>query len=184
MAALVLVRESGMSGEKLWELIRKADVKDGAPEPATKPMRLTQFWRLLETTSPCRDCANELVQSLARLRPQSIRGFHERLARLLYELDGPEHAARGAEPDDDYLSPDRFLYQRCWVVGQGRAVFQATLSDPTKMPFEDECEDLIAAAPRALARLEDQDDDECYIPTSVSYETYSNKARWRGSPET
>ena len=106
-----------------------------------------------------------------------MRAFQERLARSLWELDGPEHAARGGSLADEYLSPDRFLYQRCWVVGQGRTVFRATLEDPRKMPVEEECEDLISAAPRALARLEGLE-DESEIPTSVSFETYSNSARW------
>ena len=179
MAAAVLVREKGMSSDELWRLIREQFPRARVSERPAAPMALARFWRLIEQTEPCKDNARGLVNVLARVAPAAIRSFHERLARLLWQLDAPAYAQRGENEPTDYLSPDRFLYQRCWVVGRGRLLYEAIRADPLKMRVAGECEDLIAAGPQALARAE-KASDEAHIPTSVSFETYSNTAAWKG----
>src|SRR5262249_26230193 len=143
------------------------------------PMKEAQFWRLIENNSPCADGAKQLVKVLIMQSERSVRAFHERLARLLWNLDGPEHANRGSSTAGSYISPDRFVYQRSWVVGQGRATYYGVLNDPRRMPTDEECEALISAAPRALGLKMEIEEEEAYIPTSVSFESFSNWNRWR-----
>lgn len=178
MAALVLVREKGMSADNLWEMVRAST----APSPLVKyvsPMPLASFWELIANTNPCEDECCRLVEQLSVMNPSVIRSFQERLARLLWALDAPIYANRGGcDSPSTILSPDKFLYQRCWVVGQGRKVYTETTSNPGKMPEANECEDLIAAAPQALGIAEGIT-GEVDIPTTVSFETYSNNKAWK-----
>lgn len=180
MASVVLYREGHLPLEAYQRAYGDAMARASRGERREGPARalsLARFWELIERTAPTRDEARRLVRALAELRRAEVRGFQERLARLLYALDGERFAVRGAAELPEYLSPDLFLYQRAYVVGRGRRFFESVLHDPTSMP-PGECEDLIDAAARALQRVDGTPDDEP-IATSVSFETYSNEGAWR-----
>jgi hypothetical protein len=178
MGAVVLVREGRIAPNRLWPLVNEA-LAARAPvneDPAyPHPLDLEVFWKLIEQTSPSTS-TRRLVSALARLDPEKIRGFHERLTRLLFAIDGVSYASHGTGVVPEYISPDLFLYQRCYAVAQGKAFYEAVMADPRKMPNE-ECEDLAAAALIALGRAAGGQ-DELPISTTVSFETYSNQGAW------
>ncbi len=98
----------------------------------------TDFWALIERVdraalAQCNeDKAIELVVQALQERPEAdIFAFEEQLAKALHNLDGRKYAD---EAGDSGNSDDGFLYTRCYVVGCGKARYDAVLADPTLMP--------------------------------------------------
>lgn len=125
-----------------------------------------EFWELIDTA---RDAANGdpdeqadvLVERLARLDPEAVedfaRHFESRYNRAYrWDLWGAAYVLL------DGASDDAFDYFRCWLIGQGREIFEGALHDPDALAdllpdFDEEvdgdAEDLGYAADEAYEQL-------------------------------
>jgi hypothetical protein len=138
-------------------------------------MRQKDFWNLIDAAANQRgdgDAQVEtLAQQLAGLPPADITSFADHLARALYELDTPAHAA-AADADGD-----AFLFTRCAVVLAGRTAYQRVRRHPAKMAtfVGEDAEPLLAVAERAYQAATGMAWEH---DTPVSYETGANHAAW------
>lgn len=120
-------------------------------------MDIDHFWKLIEQTrgtGGCEEHAENLSEVLGRMPPQEIvdfdKLFHARLDEAYrWDLWAVAYIVMGG------CSDDSFEYFRCWLIGQGRAYFEAALRDPERAadnlaPGDDaEGEDLLYAAASA-----------------------------------
>jgi len=117
-----------------------------------------------------------LVQALANMPSTNIHQFADILAEKLWLLDTHAHAEASIRDEEkDYLSVDEFLYDRCCVVANGKALYEEVLHDPSKFPTGLSFERLLSVARRAYQRKTGK--ALVHIPRK-SYETYSNEAGW------
>ncbi|MBS2539119.1 DUF4240 domain-containing protein [Catenulispora sp. NF23] len=142
------------------------------------------FWQLIEQCSPSDpdadhadhgdQLAEALTEALAVGPVSTIRGFAEQLAWALYRLDRREFGRD--------LSADAFLYTRCAVVADGRAVYEGVLADPALIaPYVNGlvwAEDLLYVPDEAYRELTGQ---EWEYSTRYDYETGSNTDGWAGA---
>ncbi|MFR9791576.1 DUF4240 domain-containing protein [Streptomyces sp. MB22_4] len=94
----------------------------------------TEFWELVDTTREAaggdpEDQAELLVDRLAQLDPERVldfaRHFEARYNRAYrWDLWGAAWVLL------DGASDDAFDFFRCWLIGQGREVFEGALHDP------------------------------------------------------
>ncbi|MEV5428959.1 DUF4240 domain-containing protein [Streptomyces sp. NPDC052701] len=94
----------------------------------------TEFWELVDATREAADGdpeeqADLLVERLARLDPEAVldfaRHFEVRYNRAYrWDLWGAAWVLL------DGASDDAFDFFRCWLIGQGREVFEGALHDP------------------------------------------------------
>ncbi|WP_405592569.1 DUF4240 domain-containing protein [Streptomyces sp. NBC_01190] len=94
----------------------------------------TEFWEIVDTTREAADGdpdehADLLVEKLAQLDPDSVvdfaRHFETRFLRAFtWELWGAADVMLGGADDES------FDYFRCWLIAQGRHVFEGALSAP------------------------------------------------------
>ncbi|MFR9797156.1 DUF4240 domain-containing protein [Streptomyces sp. MS06] len=94
----------------------------------------TEFWELVDTTREAaegdpEEQADLLVARLVRLDPESVidfaRHFESRYNRAYrWDLWGAAWVLL------DGCSDDAFDFFRCWLIGQGREVFEGALHDP------------------------------------------------------
>ncbi len=141
------------------------------------------FWRIIslfnwKKTGDDDAVIRPAVMALSKMKPADIERFEELLAEKLYALDTEAHAREIG--DEAYrpgkpFSADWFLYERCVVVANGRAYYEAVLADPKQMPKDMEFEALLSVAPLAYERATGE---ELAHDTPVSYETFSNTAGW------
>jgi len=139
-------------------------------------MDRAQFWALIEaakaaTAGDCRAQAAHLVTAL-RQRPVSDVLAYDRVEGQLlaesysWELWGAAYLVDGG------CSDDGFAYFRGWLLGQGRATWQAALADPDSLashpllparrsqqePFDRlQCEDILGVVYRAYQALTGQE---------------------------
>lgn len=144
-----------LSEQEFWSLIDLLDWEQDTDDAITKP----------------------LVEALSNLPVSKIYGFEEQLAEKLYALD-KEEIAQQFPSYPSRFSVDGFLYDRLCVVANGKAVYEAVLEDPTRMPTEVSFEPLLYVASQAYELKTGNTFD--YQPT-VNYETYSNKEGWNRS---
>lgn len=118
--------------------------------------------------------AEPLVAALQTLSEQDIFGFAEHLAQALYAIDGRRYADESGESRG---SDDGFLYARCYVVGCGKARYEAVLADPLLMPKTTDgwFEALLGVAAKAFKQRGGS--EWTFVPT-VSPETGSNEEMW------
>ncbi|MEI7033837.1 DUF4240 domain-containing protein [Streptomyces pratensis] len=126
----------------------------------------TEFWEIVDSTREAaegdpEDHADLLVERLVRLDPESVldfaRHFEARYNRAYrWDLWGAAAVLFGGASDDAF---DCF---RCWLIGQGREVFEGALHDPDDLAelledFDEEVdgdgEDLGYAADEAYEQL-------------------------------
>ncbi|MEV4555847.1 DUF4240 domain-containing protein [Kitasatospora sp. NPDC049285] len=126
----------------------------------------TAFWQLIDDTRDAADGdpddqAEVLVERLMQLTPDEVldfaRQFEARFQRAYtVELWGAASLLLGG------ASEDGFDYFRCWLIGQGREVFEGGIHDPDQLAelvpdFDDEedgdAEELGYAADEAYERL-------------------------------
>jgi hypothetical protein len=122
-----------------------------------------------------------VVKALAAMPATEIDSFESHLAQKLYALDGRAWARESGDVwwgEPDSLSVDGFLYSRCVVVANGRAFYDAVISDPRQMPKDMEFESLLFVARAAIKQKTGREDAEPHEP-NVSYETFSNREGWR-----
>ncbi|MES4889890.1 DUF4240 domain-containing protein [Streptomyces sp. NPDC096012] len=94
----------------------------------------TEFWELIDATREVaegdpEDQADALVERLLRLDPELVldfaRHFEARYNRAYrWDLWGAAWVLL------DGCSDDAFDFFRCWLIGQGREVFEGALHDP------------------------------------------------------
>jgi hypothetical protein len=122
-----------------------------------------EFWAIVDATSDADDQAGVLEAALATRGADEILAFEERLQHLLaesysWDLWGVAHLMMGGASDDG------FDYFRGWLIGRGRAVYEAALADPQSLadgyepgvePFEDEA--LLYAPLAAYGRVAGSD---------------------------
>ena len=94
----------------------------------------TEFWELVDTTregaeGDPEEHADLLIERLTRLDPDSVldfaRHFESRYNRAYrWDLWGAAWVLL------DGASDDAFDFFRCWLIGQGREVFEGALHDP------------------------------------------------------
>ncbi|MEU6390266.1 DUF4240 domain-containing protein [Streptomyces sp. NPDC046939] len=97
----------------------------------------TEFWEIVDTTREAaegdpEDHAELLVDRLLRYDPDSVldfaRHFEARYNRAYrWDLWGAAWVLLGGASDD------AFDYFRCWLIGQGREVFEGALHDPDSL---------------------------------------------------
>jgi hypothetical protein len=126
----------------------------------------TEFWEIIDRTreaaeGDAEDQADLLVERLLQLDPESVldfaRHFEARYNRAYrWDLWGAAAVLLGGASDD------AFDYFRCWLIGQGREVFEAAVHDPDSLAdllddFDEETdgdgEDLGYAADEAYEQL-------------------------------
>ena len=126
----------------------------------------TEFWELVDTTREAaegdpEDQAELLVERLVQLDPEQVldfaRHFEARYNRAYrWDLWGAAWVLL------DGASDDAFDFFRCWLIGQGREVFEGALHEPDALAellddFDEEldgdAEELGYAADEAYERL-------------------------------
>lgn len=144
-----------------------------------------EFWRIINLFNWKKSGSDEAVlrpaiKELAKKPLTEISDFEEIVCQKLYALDTKTHAqniGEGAFVDDTrHFSVDWFLYARCCVVANGLQFYESVLTDPTRFPKDMEFEALLSLASKAYVLKTGQQCDG--FNTSVSYETFSNKAGW------
>ncbi|MFI9624370.1 DUF4240 domain-containing protein [Streptomyces sp. NPDC052042] len=137
----------------------------------------TEFWEIIDSTredaeGDPEDQADLLVERLVRLDPETVldfaRHFESRYNRA-YRWDLWGAAAVLLDGADD----DAFDLFRCWLIGQGREVFEGALHDPDGLAgllddFDEEVdgdgEDLGYAADEAYEQLTGVVDPDLGLP--------------------
>jgi hypothetical protein len=126
----------------------------------------TEFWEIIDSTRAAadgdpEDHADLLVERLVQSDPDAVldfaRHFESRYNRAYrWDLWGAAAVLLGGAGDDS------FDYFRCWLIGQGREVFEGALHDPDALAglldeFDDEVdgdgEELGFAADEAYEQL-------------------------------
>lgn len=126
----------------------------------------TDFWQLIDDSREAAqgdpdDQADALVERLVQLTPDDVvdfaRLFEARFRRAFTtELWGAAHLMLGGATEED------FDFFRCWLIGQGRDVYEHAVHDPDGLAdlvpdFDDEedgdAEDLGYAADEAHEQL-------------------------------
>jgi hypothetical protein len=126
----------------------------------------TEFWEIVDSTREAadgdpEDHADLLIEHLARLDPESVvdfaRHFETRFLRAFrWDLWGAADIMLGGADEES------FDYFRCWLIGQGRHVFEGALHAPDELAalvpdFDPEtdgdAEDLGYAADEAYEQL-------------------------------
>jgi hypothetical protein len=128
-----------------------------------------QFWALVEAAKAATgdDCEQQAAQLVAALRQRSVSEvldydhIHSWLMAQSYRLElwGAAYLINGG------CSDDGFDYFRGWLLGQGRATWQAALADP----------DWLASHPQVRARASQQqrlDTLDCEASWGVANRAY------------
>jgi len=118
-----------------------------------------EFWKLIEKSGEqsgeCEAQAAALAWLLSAQTAGAIQAFDDifaakRADAYRWDLWGAAYLINGG------CSDDGFEYFRCWLIGQGREIFESALKNPDSLADvlsgdEDdlECEDLLYAADRA-----------------------------------
>ena len=99
----------------------------------------TEFWEIVDSTREAadgdpEDHADLLVERLAQLDPDAVldfaRHFETRFIRAFrWDLWGAADIMLGGADDES------FDYFRCWLIGQGRHVFEGALHSPDDLAF-------------------------------------------------
>jgi hypothetical protein len=123
-------------------------------------MTLDDFWNLIDKKISPEQLEEadfgDLEAALAAMSPDEIQSFDDHFHRLhaesySWKLWGAAYIINGG------CSDDGFDYFRAWLIGKGRACFEAALADPESLvdqAEEDvECEDLMYIAQQAYQKV-------------------------------
>ncbi|TXS50835.1 DUF4240 domain-containing protein [Streptomyces sp. t39] len=141
----------------------------------------TEFWEIVDSTREAAegdpdDHADLLVERLLRLDPEAVldfaRHFEARWNRAYtWDLWGAAAVLLGGASDDAF---DSF---RCWLIGQGREVFEGGVHDPDTLAdlledFDEDIdgdgEELGYAADEAYERLTGSDAPDLGVPPQAA----------------
>jgi hypothetical protein len=150
---------AGKSHQERMVAQRPPDATPAEIAAAHAAMSLERFWSLIErgpgaSGKDCHKKADALQASLRRLTGDEILGFQIRFQERMVEsyrsdLWGVAYLVNGGASDDG------FEYFRAWLIGQGRAYFEAALKDPERAADraaggqQNECEPLLYCALQA-----------------------------------
>lgn len=141
-----------------------------------------QFWEIISLLDWSQEENNQIidpaVKKLAEQPVHFIYLFQDLLSEKLYHLDQQKfaiHIGEDAWTEGTYFSVDNFLYARCAVVANGKAVYKEVIDSPTEMPKEVTFEPILSIARKAYYLKTGKKFD--YFPAH-NYETYSNKKGW------
>lgn len=140
-----------------------------------------EFWQLIEAakeTSKGNQLQQEqtLINSLAQLEPEQIIEFECILREYLMEADHFNVMA-AQKILNGYVTDDSYLYFRCWLVGQGEAIFTNALRNPDTLativqePYID-FEELLYVATMAFEKCtgtKEEDAQEGVFPRDVAH---------------
>lgn len=152
----------------------------------TLPFTEQDFWRVMEKLDWQHEGNDEkvlkpLIRYLAGQTDAVLFAFEERMAELLYRIDGEPWGVSMGNPDSLTFA-DEFLYARCVALVNGQAHYQRVWEEQRLLAPELEFESLLYVAELAWERKH-PGLDYPYI-TQMSYETFSNQAAWTGkNPE-
>lgn len=118
------------------------------------------------------------LDHLAKLEDEEIFAFEELMAEHLYKLDTRGFAAK-LYAEDEYMSEDMFLYQRCVALVNGKSYFDGLLNGAAQPDPDLEFESILYLPSRAWAKKHNSDPDDYPYITETSYETGSNAAGWK-----
>ncbi|MGW6912409.1 DUF4240 domain-containing protein [Kitasatospora sp. NPDC054939] len=100
-------------------------------------MRIDAFWTLIETSRRHAalpdDRLDWLRQELREQRPADLVAFHGWLEETTDRAYSWELWAAADRIMGGYCSDDGFCYFRLWLVGCGRAAYEAALADPDSL---------------------------------------------------
>ncbi|SFV36831.1 DUF4240 domain-containing protein [Hyphomicrobium facile] len=175
--SIIFVPDIGTAKSLIIEIADKTSNGNGIVA-----MPLEEFWSLIEKVDHDslrmgegfdRQAVAPLALALSSHSKEDLEAFEERMAQVLYALDG----RRFAEAAGMNGSSDSFLYARAYVVANGKDYYERVLRDPSLMPksVEQWCEPLIFVA-RDVWRARTGRD--LNYAASVSFETGSNKSQW------
>ncbi|MGG3642053.1 DUF4240 domain-containing protein [Bacillus gobiensis] len=164
------------------ELLKETDDEESSNnDDYVKCLPAKQFWEIIKLIDfEHEEPLEKAIEKLASLSEKKIYQFEEALAQKLYKLDTEAHAKAIGEgaytnEEEDYFSPDYFLYVRCLVVAKGKEFYNQVVKAPSLMPKDQEFEPLLELASEAYERKTGEEFD--YIP-SKDYETFSNEKGW------
>ncbi len=127
-------------------------------------MDKAQFWRLIEDAKEksgddCEEQAELLKRALVKLPPEEIIAFDRILDAFLDEAYRWDLWGAG-ELINGFCSDDGFFYFRCWLVAQGKTVYENALANPDSLAdvvepdFDNaECEALLYVAGTAYEAI-------------------------------
>jgi hypothetical protein len=149
-----------------------------------KMMDDKQFWKIVSLFDWQQEDKDKIlepaIKHLSKLKVSEIKQFEENLTFKLYSLDTKEHAKNIGKysyiDNDNHFSVDFFLYSRCKAVASGQVFYETVLNDPTKMPKDEDFEELLTISELAY---ELKTKKELDYSTGCDYETFSNKAGWK-----
>lgn len=156
-----------------------------SPDWASIEMSEDTFWRIIGLFDWSKTGDDDAVMAAARRALASmdearIDSFDELLAQRLHALDTEAHAREIGEEawDGEYVSADWFLYVRCAAVANGREIYESALRDPARMVKDVEFESLLYLPSAAWSVATAADSMDYPHQSSVSVETFANKAGW------
>ncbi len=148
-------------------------------------MNENEFWNIIgkldwDQSGDDEGVVEPVVDALSKMSDEDIFQFEELLSQKLFALDTKAHAKEIGEDayinDDEYFSPDSFLYSRCIVVANGKELFNHILQNPKEFPKDMEFEAILYVAQEAY---EQKNDKEWGYVSSTDYETYKNVSGWQ-----
>ncbi|MDU0369668.1 DUF4240 domain-containing protein [Hymenobacter endophyticus] len=137
----------------------------------------TAFWQIIDTAKAAAQGNQQvqeetLINQLAQLEPEHIIEFECILRKHLLEADHFNIIA-AQKIIDGYVSDDPYLYFRCWLVGQGEAVFTAAIDKPDTLaavldaPYQD-FEELLYVATAAFEKRTGKTEEDDSFPRGVA----------------
>ncbi|UYZ62672.1 DUF4240 domain-containing protein [Hymenobacter weizhouensis] len=141
-------------------------------------MEKKEFWHFIE--SAAREAQNNqqlqeaaLIKSLQTLEPEQIISFECVLREYLIEADHFNILA-AQKIIDGYVSDDSYLYFRCWLIGQGEAVFTTALLNPDTLasvvddPYQG-FEELLYVATTAFEKRTGKTEEDDSFPRNIAH---------------
>ncbi|WP_162910437.1 DUF4240 domain-containing protein [Hymenobacter oligotrophus] len=140
-------------------------------------MPAAAFWQLIDQAVAAAPADNEgkehfLMNALAAKPLEEIVAFELALRQHIIAAD--DYGLMAAQKIiDGYVTDDSWLYFRCWLIGQGQAVFAAALQNPDTLtavvpgPYECDFESLLYVATAAYQRQTGKEEDDTF-PRSVA----------------
>lgn len=161
-----------MDETRFWAMIDDAWAAAGRKARAAARQRLAEGKSSEEKAYALQEVLEEEVvpalrERLDALPAAELLAFDRILERKLYDIDRADIHERTDGSDDG------FLYCRGFIVGMGRAYYEAVVADPDKAVVDAECEAMCY-----LSWNLHHDKFGEVPPSGISRESFSNTAGW------
>lgn len=131
-----------------------------------------EFWTLVDNAVNAANGNNDLkedylVEALKKRSLEEIIQFEIAFRKCVIDADHFNIMA-AQKIIEGYVSDDSYLYFRCWLIGQGKAVYAETLKNPDYLATiasdgdEHEWEGLMYLATEAYAKKTGKEEDETF----------------------